>query len=339
MVLPVFLPVIVVGPASQTSCLDQNSCLPKLWFSEAYNFSWDGQAWPEAKYAALHQRLLETGLVERDEVGNPGLIRRRDLLLGHSAVYLDRLEAMTEYPELGWYEFEAPCSRTVLDGFYAMTAGTLAACRSALQLQELGMRPFAANLGGGFHHAFPWKGEGFCAINDIVVSLRVLIEGGKIERAAVVDLDVHQGNGTARAFEFEPRVFTFSVHQERNYPVKQRSDLDVGLPDHVGGDVYLAALRAGLQRVVDFEPELVIYLAGADPYVEDALGQLSLTLEDLEERDVLVCERFVDAGTPVAAVLGGGYPPKQEDVVEIHYRMLCHGLDRQPGRAATSSTD
>ncbi|PIE22323.1 MAG: histone deacetylase [Planctomycetota bacterium] len=305
---------------------------PPLWFAGAYNFSWEGQVWPQDKYAALRRRVLQSGLCRVDEIGLAPMARRSELRLGHSLVYLDRLEAMTAQPQLGLFEFEAPCTREVLDGYYSMTGGTLAACRAALARAAAGERPFAANLGGGFHHAFPWKGEGFCAINDVVVALRVLIESGEIDSAAVIDLDVHQGNGTARAFEFEKRVFTCSLHQNRNYPVKQSSDLDVGFPDRAGGDLYLSALRSALEQVADFAPQFVIYLAGADPYKHDRLGQLSLSIDELAERDRLVFAATVERGLPVAAVLGGGYPPRQEDVVEIHYRMLSAGLGRLPGR-------
>jgi acetoin utilization deacetylase AcuC-like enzyme len=303
---------------------------PRLWFSPAYELEWEGHVFPASKYRKLRDRLLAEAVARLEDIAEPAPLDRRSLLLGHTADYLDRLEAMTANPQLGLYEFEAPCTRRVLDAFYAMAGGTLAACRSALLWSDAGRGGFAANLGGGFHHAFPWKGEGFCAINDIVVALRVLLHDRAIDRAAVVDLDVHQGNGTAKAFEGEDRVFTCSLHQENNDPVKQRSDLDVGLPDGCDDALYLQELRDALALVVAARPQLVVYVAGADPYRLDQLGGLALSIEGLAARDRLVYDAFRPLGVPVAACLAGGYAARESDVVEIHFRMVRQGLDTNP---------
>ncbi len=208
----------------------------RVFYADAYNFSWDERLFPARKYENLRDRLLREGVVPACELGEPQALTRRELLKGHRAAYLDRLEAMTREPEQGVFEFEAPCTRRVLDGYYSMGGGTLAACRAALSRSKDGLIPFAANLGGGFHHAFPWKGEGFCAINDIAISLNLLLEEGVIGRAAVLDLDVHQGNGTAKCFELDPSVFTCSLHQEHNFPVKQKSDLTAALEEMINHD-------------------------------------------------------------------------------------------------------
>lgn len=293
---------------------------PRLWYAPAYDLEWPGHVFPSGKYRALKRRLLADGIAAPTDFGGPDPLSRRQLLLGHTAAYLDRLEAMTADPSQGWFEFEAPCSRQVLEGFLSMAGGTLAASRAAL------VRGFAANLGGGFHHAFPSKGEGFCAINDIVVALRVLLDEGRIARAAVVDLDVHQGNGTAKAFEADACVLTCSLHQQNNYPIKQCSDLDVGLPDACEDGRYLAELGTALEAVEAHDPELVVYVAGADPFKGDKLGGLALSIDGLAQRDRCVFDACLRLGVPVVAVLAGGYAEKKADVVEIHYRMVKEGM-------------
>jgi acetoin utilization deacetylase AcuC-like enzyme len=195
-----------------------------------------------------------------------------------------------------------------------MCGGTLLAGRLALE------HGCAAHLGGGFHHAFASHGEGFCLLNDVAVAARVLIAGSKIERVAVVDLDVHQGNGTAAIFADDQSVFTFSMHQENNYPAeKPPSDLDLGLDDHASDEVYLDLLSEHLPKVLEgHDPDLVFYLAGADPYRDDQLGGLGLTLEGLRRRDQFVYDSLRDRDTALAVVLAGGYAFRSEETVAIH---------------------
>lgn len=296
-----------------------NPPVPRFFYSDAYRLDWGEHVFPVEKYSLILERLLGLG-IGAEWFAKPEPATREELLRVHTGVYLARLEAITSAPELGLYEFEAPCTRAVLDAFYAMAGGTIAAARCALQT-GLGM-----NLGGGFHHAFAHKGEGFCAINDIAVAIRAMQAEGRITRAAVVDLDLHQGNGTAKIFESEPSVFTFSIHQENNYPVKQRSSLDIGLDDHTGDAEYLEALRNALPKVMAHRPELTIYVAGADPFVEDRLGQLELTKEGFKSRDRMVFAACREAGSAVATTLAGGYARAIEDVVDIHVGMLREGL-------------
>ncbi|GIW53051.1 MAG: hypothetical protein KatS3mg081_2406 [Gemmatimonadales bacterium] len=174
-------------------------------------------------------------------------------------------------------------------------------------------------MGGGFHHAFPDHGEGFCLINDVAVAIAELKARGVVRRAAVIDCDLHQGNGTAAIFAKDPSVFTFSIHQENNYPArKPPSDLDVGLPDGAGDETYLAALQRHIPDILErHRPDLVFYLAGADPYREDQLGGLNLTMEGLRQRDLLVLEACRSRNLPVAVTLAGGYARKLSDTVEI----------------------
>ncbi|MGH8622426.1 MAG: histone deacetylase family protein, partial [Burkholderiales bacterium] len=181
-------------------------------------------------------------------------------------------------------------------------------------------RRVAVHLGGGFHHAFSDHGEGFCLINDVAIAIRMLQRDGSVRRVLVIDCDVHHGNGTAAIFAADPDVFTFSMHQEHNYPAwKPASDLDLGLEDGTGDRAYLDLLRAHLPGIVTrHTPELAFYLAGADPYAEDQLGGLGLTKAGLRARDELVFETLAQAGVPVAVTLAGGYARSRDDTVEIH---------------------
>ena len=198
-----------------------------------------------------------------------------------------------------------------------MAGGTCAAAAAALQ------DGCAAHLGGGLHHAFAGHGEGFCPVNDVAIAIRVLQRDRRIRSAAVVDLDVHHGNGTAMIFESDPDVFTFSMHQQHNYPFfKPRGDLDIGLEDGVRDERYLGFLHGALPRVIAFRPELIVYVAGADPFEQDRLGGLKLTKAGLAERDRLVIDAARIAGVPVVTVLAGGYAVDVLDTVDIHVATL-----------------
>jgi acetoin utilization deacetylase AcuC-like enzyme len=196
---------------------------------------------------------------------------------------------------------------------FLATGGTLLAARNALR------DGIGANLAGGTHHAFPDRGEGFCVLNDVAITLRVLQRDRKIVRAAVVDCDVHQGNGTAAIFRDDGSVFTFSMHGAKNYPLfKERSTLDVELPDAIEDAAYLEILRENLPRVLEHEPDIVFYLGGADPFVGDKLGRLSLSMEGLRARDEFVLMECRNLGLPIVTVMSGGYAVNIRDTVEIH---------------------
>ena len=226
---------------------------------------------------------------------------------------------------------ELPWSREVVEGFRLMTGGTLRAARLLFE----GRHAIVIHIGGGFHHAFPGHGEGFCLFNDVAVAIRVLQRDGLAARAAVIDCDVHHGNGTAFIFERDPSVFTFSVHQEHNYPVfKPKGSLDIGLRDGAGDDDYLSALRGALPQVLDHSPDVAFYLAGADPFRDDQLGGLALTFDGLRERDTLVLEAMVSRGVPVVVTLAGGYARQLSDTVAVHLstvEVVCRTVDtRRP---------
>ncbi len=257
-----------------------------------------------------------------------------ELALVHTPEYLAKLRSGTLTRE-DLAQLELPWSEAMVEGFRLMVGGTIAAARLACHDDQTQnplntqIRPFSASsansafnvvchLGGGLHHAFANHGEGFCPFNDVAVAVRVLQARG-IERAAIVDLDVHHGNGTSFIFESDPRVFTFSMHQQHNYPMfKPRGTLDIGLPDGTHDDSYLHALEAALPQVLAADPQCVFYLAGADPYEDDLLGGLRLTKEGLRQRDRMVIDAVAAAGLPLVITLAGGYARNVDDTVAIH---------------------
>ena len=211
-----------------------------------------------------------------------------------------------------------PYSPELAEAVWLAAGGTILAAQSALR------DGFGSNLSGGFHHAYANHGEGFCAIHDVAVAVRRLQADGNIKKAMIVDTDVHHGNGTAAIFGDDPSVFTVSIHQENNYPVdKPPSNVDLNMPDGAGNDEYLAALIPTVQRCMDnFQPDMMFYIGGADPYNEDQLGGLSLSMEGLKRRDREVFEAARSRGIPVATALAGGYARRVEDTVAIHVNTI-----------------
>jgi len=286
---------------------------PPLVWDARYEIDLGPHVFVTAKYRLTRERLLADGAATAEDFVPPVPATREELSRAHTEDYLRKIDddsfSMSERLQL-----EIPLSEEVRDAMFLCCGGTLLTCRLALEHGSAG------HLGGGFHHAYAGHGEGFCLLNDVAVALRVLIDEGRIQRAAVVDLDVHHGNGTASIFAHEASVFTFSMHQQDNYPAhKPPSDLDVGLENGVGDDEYLAALASCLPRVLDgHEPELVLYLAGADPFRDDQLGGLRLSSDGLRRRDRAVFEAARDHGVPLAVVLAGGYAHRLEDTVALH---------------------
>ena len=272
----------------------------------------EGHVFPIRKFELVRDRLLAEGTLAPSEIVEPREAAVEDVLLVHTEDYVTRLRAgaltAREIRRLG-----LPWSKALVRRSFLATSGTIGAARAALS------EGVGANLAGGTHHAFPDHGEGFCVLNDVAVAVRVLRRDGLARRAAVVDLDVHQGNGTASIFEGDAEVFTFSMHGAKNYPLfKLRSTLDVELPDGTGDDEYLAALARHLPRVFEHGPDIVFYLGGADPFAGDKLGRLSLSIAGLRARDELVLRACRERGVPVATVMSGGYAADTNDTVEIH---------------------
>jgi acetoin utilization deacetylase AcuC-like enzyme len=284
---------------------------PAFVFHPRYTCDLGPHVFPIQKYEMTHRALLATGLVAPEDWFEPTPAPREALLRVHTPEYLD------DFFGLRWTwrtaTSELPISREIVDAYVLGAGGTMLACEKAFE------RGFAANLGGGFHHAFADQAAGFCYLNDIAIGIRHLQAGGRIRRAAVLDCDLHQGNGTARIFQGDDTVFTFSIHQENNYPVKERSDLDIGLEDETGDAEYLAELERALPVVLERgRPDFVLYQAGADPYEHDVLGGLAITRQGLARRDKLVIEACAARKIPVAATFGGGYAEEVHDTVAIH---------------------
>lgn len=278
----------------------------------------DGHRFPMAKYALLREALLASGDFAPEDFQLPPAATDAELLRAHDADYL-RAVASGQLPEKAQKAIGFPWSPGMVERSRRSAGATLAACRSALARGG-----FAANLAGGTHHAFRDRGEGFCVFNDAAVASLAMLAEGRAERILIVDCDVHQGNGTAAILRDEPRVFTFSMHGARNYPfAKEASDLDIELPDGCGDDAYLEQLRYGLETAFDLaRPTLVLYLAGADPYRDDRLGRLALTMDGLRERDHLVLARCRAEGIPAAIAMAGGYARQIADTVHIHANTL-----------------
>lgn len=276
-----------------------------------------GHRFPTRKYALLRQRVAQAPWAGEERLRVPRPASYQELLTVHSPGYLSKVVggrlAPAEIRRIGF-----PWSVELVERSRRSVGGTLEAARSAL---EWGV---GVNLSGGTHHAFPDRGEGFCVFNDTAVAARVLQKEGKVRRVVILDLDVHQGNGTASIFRDDPTVFTLSVHGANNYPFrKEPSRLDVELPDGCRDEEYLQALGPALEAALEhFRPDLALYIAGADPYVGDRLGRLALSKEGLAERDRRVLGRCRALGIPVAVVMGGGYAQPVEDTVDIHFRTV-----------------
>jgi len=289
-------------------------------YSPAYECDIGPHVFPTEKFRLTLDRLVHDGLVAADAAVEPGPAPRADLLRVHTEDYLQDLEQLRWTPRT--QDSELPLTAEIVRAYVHAASGTTVAARAALAAG------FGVNLGGGFHHAFADRAEGFCYLNDLAVAVRVLERDRAIRKAAIVDLDVHQGNGTARIFRDDPAVFTLSLHQAANYPEpKERSTLDVGLADGVGDAEYLATLDRALERVWAFEPEILLYQAGADPYRDDRLGGLGLTLAGLEERDRRVLEGSAQRAIPAVVTLGGGYARDVADTVSIHARTCAIALE------------
>jgi acetoin utilization deacetylase AcuC-like enzyme len=291
-----------------------------------------GHRFPMEKYRMLREQVAAQ--LPEVRLAEPPAASDADLARAHDPKYIARLAGgdltKTEQQKIGFPWSEAMVARS------RRSAGaTLAACRTALTTQSI-----AVNLAGGTHHAYPDRGEGFCCFNDAAVAARAMQAEGLAHRVLILDLDVHQGNGTAVIFQHDPTVFTVSVHGEDNYPFhKETSDIDRGLPNGTGDADYLACLDDVLEQTQrEFSPDLLIYLAGADPLASDRLGRLALSHTGLERRDQRVLDFAEARGLPVAVAMAGGYARPIEDTVTAHFNTvrLCYAFSRMRGATATT---
>ncbi len=285
----------------------------KVVYSDRYDLNLGDHIFPSIKYRLTRDKLLEDGVVKPADFIEPEPATDEDVALVHHRDYIRKLKTGSLSP----YEIqrmEVPYSPELIRAVWLSAGGSILAGQEALE------RGAAANLGGGFHHACADHGEGFCVIHDVAIAIRRLLKDRLIERAMTVDCDVHQGNGTAEIFTGDPDVYTFSIHQERNYPYpKPPGNLDINLEDGAEDLEYLTALEPGLDRALsEFQPDLIFYVAGADPYREDQLGGLKLTIQGLMDRDRMVFNKARERKIPVAITLAGGYARRVEDTVRIH---------------------
>ena len=285
----------------------------------------DGHKFPMAKYNRLRQRIIAEGIVAADDLTEAPAASWDDLRLVHDPAYVKAIADGTIAHEIQ-RRIGFPWSPQMVERSRRSVGATIAAAHAALD------EGVAANLAGGTHHAFADRGEGYCVFNDVAVAARVLQQAGLARRIAIVDLDVHQGNGTAAIFQNDPTVFTFSMHGDKNFPFKKEvSDLDIALPDGTGDDDYLGALTAHLSRALR-GADFVFYLAGADPYEGDRLGRLKLTIDGLRRRDEIVLGECRSTGLPVAVTMSGGYANDVDALVTIHantIRTAAHA-DQRP---------
>jgi acetoin utilization deacetylase AcuC-like enzyme len=282
-----------------------------------------GHRFPMEKYGLLRKRVAESGMVGAAEMIVPEAAGDEQLLRAHDMDYLHRVTFGTlteaEIRRIGF-----PWSTGMVERSRRSCGATIAACRSAL------VDGVAVSLAGGTHHAFHDAGEGFCVFNDSVVAARAMQAEGLARRIAIIDTDVHQGNGTAAILRDDSSIFTFSIHGAKNFPLrKEISDLDVPLPDGTGDVDYLSALEEGLVKALQLaRADLVIFLSGADPFLDDKLGRLRLTKDGLAKRDRLVLSHCHQAGLPVAVTMGGGYARQVEDTVDIHFQTVSLAVER-----------
>ena len=271
-----------------------------------------GHVFPIRKFQLVRDKLLAEGTIEPAEIIEPAPASLQDVLLVHTTDYVSRLCGGSLTPKeirrlgLPWSE------SLVQRSFYAV-GGTLSATRASLAAG------YSSNLAGGTHHSFSDRGEGFCVLNDVAIAIRAMRMRKLFQRAAIVDCDVHQGNGTATIFAGDDDTFTFSIHGANNYPLfKARSTLDVELADGTSDAEYMDTLAKYLPSVFAADPEIVFYLAGADPYKEDKLGRLAVSIDGLRERDAYVLRECCEREVPIVTVMSGGYGKDINDTIEIH---------------------
>jgi len=305
----------------------------KLVYHEDYDLHLGAHVFPSQKFRLIAEALLAEHVAAKEDFLRPEPASDSDILRVHTPDWVHKLKTgtLTRSEEM---KLEVPYSPELVEAFWLAAGGSIAAAQAALR------DGFGCNLGGGFHHAYPGHGEGFCAIHDVAVAIRRLQHDGTIRKAMVVDTDVHQGNGTSAIFADDDSVFTLSIHQLNNYPAyKPPSNLDLNMEDGVEDEEYLSSLLPAVRRALDtFAPEIVFYVGGADPYYDDQLGGLGLSLQGLKARDKGVFEEARQRRIPVATSLAGGYARKIEDTVRIHVNTVCAAREVACGNVPSSLT-
>ena len=297
----------------------------KLYYSDTFELPLPGNhRFPMAKYTLLRERIAGGPLGKVCQLEIPPSATDEQILLAHTQSYLQKVKS-GELTELEVKRIGFPWSEKMVERSRRSTGATIAAAQSALT------DGLSANLAGGTHHAFADSGQGYCVFNDVCIAARLIQnQEHNVNNVLVIDLDVHQGNGTAGIAADDPTIFSFSMHCEKNYPFqKTEGDLDIALPPATEDEYYLARLQNGLNQVFrEFKTDFAFFLAGADPYVGDRLGMLSLSKEGLRKRDEMVINYCRDQEIPIALSMAGGYAPEIEDIVDIHYATIQVSSDR-----------
>src|SRR5882672_10551656 len=304
------------------------SMLPfKLIYHQRYDLNLGPHVFPSQKFRLIYELLLHEDIATPEDFLRPSPASDEDLLRVHTADWVHKLKTGT-LTASEVMKLEVPYSKELAEAVWLAAGGTILAGHSALR------DGFGSNLSGGFHHAYPGHGEGFCAIHDVAVAIRKLQADGAVKKAMVVDTDVHHGNGTAAIFRNDPTVFTISIHQKNNYPAyKPPSSIDLHMADRVEDDEYLETLIPVVAESLEkFQPEIVFYVGGADPYCKDQLGGLMLTKKGLKERDKRVFAEARKRGVPVATTLAGGYARRVEDTVLIHANTIVAAKEVVEGK-------
>jgi acetoin utilization deacetylase AcuC-like enzyme len=288
--------------------------LLKIAFSKIYKYSLpEGHRFPMMKYEVLPEQLLHEGTVTDDNFFSPKKLTDDQILLTHDKEYLDKLNTLSlskkEARKIGF-----PIRKDLIERGKYISHGTYECALFALQYGV------SMNIAGGTHHAYAGRGEGFCVFNDMAIASNLLLNKGLVQKILFVDLDVHQGNGNAHIFRNDDRVFTFSMHGEKNYPLrKEESNLDIGVPDKIEDGPYLNLLKASLPKIIDeVKPEIVFYQSGVDILSTDKLGRLSMTINGCKQRDEFVFESCKKNNIPVVVSMGGGYSERLSDIIEAH---------------------
>lgn len=272
-----------------------------------------GHRFPMEKYELLPQQLLYEGTASKENFFTPGILEEKYILNTHQKEYWNKLKNLSlsksEIRKTGF-----PLSKELVDREVEIASGSV---QSAIFAKEYGI---AFNIAGGTHHAYTDHGEGFCLLNDLAITANYLLENGLAKRVLIIDLDVHQGNGTAEIFKNKQEVFTFSIHGQSNYPMhKEVSDLDIGLGDNIEDEPYIKILSLNLEKILSgFDPDFILYQSGVDVLKSDKLGRLGLTMEGIKTRDRIVLESGFAKNIPIMCCMGGGYSPQIKDIIEAH---------------------
>ena len=295
----------------------------KIFYIDTFDFPLpEGHTFPLQKYSLLRERIVREGLVAHENFFLPHAATDEELAKAHDVDYLHRMQhGLLNSQEIRRIGF--PWSAELVERSRRSCGATIEACGAAIR------EHVAVHLAGGTHHAFHHYGEGYCLFNDSAVASRVVQAQGKAERIIIIDCDVHKGNGTASILADDPSIFTFSIHGKKNFPFdREKSDLDIALDDNTDDEAYLQALERGLsEALMVSQPDLAIYLAGADPYITDRFGRLALTKQGLAERDKIVFHCCLRGGIPIAITMAGGYAENVNDTVDIHFQTVKTALE------------